>query len=117
MDELGSVHPPRFTKHRTGRSTSLTLETATCIALSVRSNATDPTLWPPGRQTGATTLQRVREIESGCVARVGEFDSEELSPALQDEYDTLCTLLDSLQGNEGTVTWEGYKVSRRENRD
>jgi hypothetical protein len=43
---------------------------------------------------------RIRQIESDCIAKYGEFDWERLSLELQDEYDSLCILLDELQDTE-----------------
>ena len=69
----------------------------TYITLLVQANVTDPAPWPLGMEKGATALKRVREIEANCIARHGEFDWEKLPETTQDEYDSLCALLDQLQ--------------------
>jgi len=88
---------PQFTTDAEGKPKAVTLETAAYIALLVKASITDPTLWPPGMEKGATALARVRQIEAECLAQYGEFDWEKLPEAVQDEYDGLCALLDSLQ--------------------
>lgn len=57
----------------------------------------------------AEVLQRIRQIESDCIAQHGEFDWEKLSENLQDEYDSLCILLDELQDDEEPIPWEEIK--------
>lgn len=93
--ELKAV--PHFTTDRKGKPTGVRLGTAAYVALLVRGNVTDPALWPPQVQEGAWALARVRKIEANCIRRHGEFDWEKLSEKLQDEYDSLCLLLDRLQ--------------------
>lgn len=104
--------PPQFLTNFSGRSTAVTLDPVAYITLLVRSNTTDPALWPPGMQEGATALARVRKIEHNCIAKHGEFDWEKLSPKLQDEYDSLCGLLDNLQDTGERIPFEKYKARR-----
>jgi len=73
------------------------------VRLLVKANITNPALWPPGMQKGARALERVRAIERRCKARHGKFDWEELSQKLQDEYDSLCALLDELQDSREVI--------------
>jgi hypothetical protein len=80
-----------------GKPTAVTLLTVDYMALLVRANVTDASLWPTGMEEGATALKRVREIEAECIAKCGEFDWEKLPEAVQDEYDSLCARLDRLQ--------------------
>jgi len=54
-------------------------------------------------------LQRIRQIESDCISQHGEFDWEELSEDIQDEYDSLCILLDELQDDGEQISWEEFK--------
>ncbi len=72
------------------------LDRVSYIALLVRGNVTDPSLWPPGTEEGAKALNRIRQIEAECIAQHGEFDWEKLPEGLKDEYDALCALLDQL---------------------
>ena len=88
---------PQFTTDARGRPVGVKLDTVAYVTLLVRANVTDPALWPPGMQRGAEALARVRQIEADCVAQHGEFDWEKLPEAVQDEYDALSALLDSLQ--------------------
>ena len=101
--------PPQFTTDSEGKPTSVTLDTIAYIALLVKANVTDPTLWPPGLQEGAKWLARVREIEDECIFHYSEFDLERLPEEAQDEYVDLCGLLDSLQDTED------YRKRRKEN--
>ena len=91
------LKPPQFTTDADGTATGVQLDTVAYVALLVRANVTDPTLWPPGMEKGAQALARVRKIEAGCVARHGEFDWEKLPDETQDEYDSLCAEIDRLQ--------------------
>jgi hypothetical protein len=100
----------QFTVDPNGKPTGVTLGVKAYVTLLVQANVTDPELSPPGSKDSVTALARVREIESGCIAQHGEFDWEKLTPAVQDEYDTLCVLLDTLQEDNGSVTWEEYRV-------
>ena len=88
--------PPRFVTKANGKPGSVALDPVAYVTLLVRANVTDPALWPPGMQEGATALARVRAIEKRCIAKYGGFDWEKLSPRLQDEYDSRCALLDRL---------------------
>jgi hypothetical protein len=106
----------QFTVDPHGKPSGVTLGVKAYITLLVQANVIDPELWPPGFKEDATALTRVREIESDCIAEYGEFDWEKLTPAVQDEYDTLCVFLDTLQEDNGSVTWEEYKVERKEER-
>ena len=90
------IHP-QFSTNTESKPQSVILSTAAYIMLLVRANETDPSLWPPGMEEGAMALRRVREIESYCIAKISEFDWEKLPEAVQDEYDSLCALLDRLQ--------------------
>lgn len=101
---------PEFAIDAGGKTTAVTLGVKSYVALLVQANVTDPEIWPPGFKEGATALARVHEIESECIAQHGEFDWEKLVPTIQDEYDTLCVLLDDLQDDGGRVTWEEYKA-------
>jgi hypothetical protein len=89
--------PPQFATDADGKPTAVTLDTAAYITLLVRADVTDPGLWPPGTEDGASALARVRQIETDCIAQHGEFDWERLPETVQDEYDRLCLLLDELQ--------------------
>lgn len=77
--------PPVFITNAKGKSTVVTLETAAYVKLLVQANVTNPQLWPPEMQKGASALARVREIERECVAQYGEFDWEQLPEKVQDE--------------------------------
>ena len=112
---LELARPPRFATGPAGKTTAVTLDTVAYVSLLVRSNITDPDLWPPGTQEGATALWRVREIEADCIAQHGEFDWEELPEALQDEYDSRCAVLDRLQDTGERIPFEVYKRGREEN--
>lgn len=108
--------PPRFSLDAEGHPTAVTLDTAAYITLLVRANITDPALWPPGLEKGATWLARIREIEADCIARHGEFDWEKLPEAVQDEYDDLCALLDQLQDTGERLSLDVYLASHAEKR-
>ena len=108
--------PIQFTLDPNGKPTAVTVGLKTYVTLLVQANITALELWSPGFKEGATALARVREIESDGVAQHGEFDWEKLTSAIQDEYDTLSVLLDTLQEHDGRVTWEEYKAKREENR-
>lgn len=108
--------PLEFATNAKGNPTTVTLDTAAYVALLVRANITDPALWPPGMQHGATALARVRQIEADCIAEQGEFDWEKLPEALQDEYDSLCTLLDELQDTGERIRWENHDVRHKRHR-
>ena len=88
---------PQFTTDRDGKATAVRLDAVGYVALLVRANVTDPALWPPGMERGAEALARIRQIEADCTAQHGEFDWEKLAEEVQDEYDGLCALLDSMQ--------------------
>ena len=113
---LELARPPRFAAGPDGKTTAVTLDTVAYVSLLVRSNITDPALWPPGAEEGATALARVRAIEADCIAQHGEFDWEKLPEPVQDEYDILCLRLDDLQDTGGWTDWEDYKAQREENR-
>lgn len=97
MSQTDIALHPHFSTDSSGKPTGVTLSTMTYITLLVQANVTDPAPWPPGMEKGATALKRVREIEANCIARHGEFDWEKLPETTQDEYDSLCALLDQLQ--------------------
>ena len=88
---------PQFSTDAESKPKAVTLSTVAYITLLVRADATDPSLWPLGMEEGAVALRRVREIETECIAKLGEFDWEKLPETVQDEYDSLCALLDRLQ--------------------
>jgi hypothetical protein len=88
---------PQFELDRAGKPTAVRLATATYVQLLVQAGITDPNFWPPGMEQGAQTLARIREIEAACIEQHGAFDWEKLPPEIQEEYDALCALLDSLQ--------------------
>ncbi|MBI3660077.1 hypothetical protein HY230_06360 [Candidatus Acetothermia bacterium] len=104
---------PKFATDRKGKPTRVTLDTVAYVTLLVQANITDPALWPPGMQQGATALARVREIEADCIIKHGQFDWEKLPEAIQDEYDSLCVLLDELQDTGERISWESYKARRK----
>lgn len=105
-------NPPEFITDAEGKPTVVALETAAYVKLLVHANVVNPALWPPGMQEGAKALAQVREIERECVAQYGEFDWEKLPEVIQDEYDSLCLLLDELQDMGKWVEWEDYKTWR-----
>ncbi|MBI1928090.1 hypothetical protein HYR99_28080 [Candidatus Poribacteria bacterium] len=88
---------PHFSVDASGKLKEVTLPTVAYVTLLVRANVTDPALWPTGMEGGAAALKRVREIEAECITTCDEFDWEKLPEAVQDEYDSLCALLDQLQ--------------------
>jgi hypothetical protein len=106
---------PQFTTDRDGKPTGVRLDTAGYVALLVRADVSDPALWPPGMEQGARDLARIREIEAACAAEHGEFDWEKLPEGVQDEYDGLCALLDSLQDTGERVSLD--EVLRELERD
>jgi hypothetical protein len=55
-------------------------------------------------------LLRIRQIESDCIDKYGEFDWERLSLEIQDEYDHLCILLDGLHDGGENISFEEYKI-------
>ena len=91
-----------------------TLDSREYVRLLVQADVTDPECWPPDMREGATALVRVRQIECTCRAKHGTFDWEKLPEEIQDEYDTLCSLLDRLQDKGGGISWEAYKTTRPE---
>ncbi len=97
-----------------GKSSTVTLDTSAYIRLLVKADITDKAFWPSGMEEGADALLRIRQIESDCIAKYGEFDWERLSEEVQDEYDSLCILLDELQDTEEPITLEEYKMQNRE---
>ncbi|GBC76194.1 hypothetical protein HRbin07_00391 [bacterium HR07] len=104
---------PQFATDPQGRPTKVTLDTAAYIMLLVQANITDPALWPPGMQEGASALARIRQIEAECISQHGEFDWERLPKAIQDEYDDLCVLLDKLQDTGERIPFELYITKRK----
>ena len=92
-----NLKPPQFRTDADGNATAVQLDTSAYVALLVRGNVIDPTLWPPGMEKGAQALARIRAIEGECIAQHGSFDWEALPEATQDEYDLLCIELDSLR--------------------
>jgi len=90
------IHP-QFSTDAESKPKSVILSTVAYITLLVRANVTTPSLWPPGMEEDAIALRRVREIEAECIAKLSEFDWEKLPESVQDEYDSLCALLDRLQ--------------------
>ena len=114
--KLGLKEPPRFETDAEGRSKAVTLDTPAYISLLVQASLTDPSLWPPGAKQGASALARIRKIESGCIAKHGEFDWEKLSEPLQDEYDGLCILLDRLRDTGKPISLKAYLAKRSKKR-
>jgi len=112
---LALKRPPQFTTDAEGKPIGVRLDTSAYVTLLVQANATDPALWPPGTQHGATALARVRQMESDCIAQHGKFDWGVLPEAVQDEYDDLCMLLDQLQDTGERVAFEDYRRQRAEN--
>jgi len=107
------LKPPHFTTDAEGRATGVQLDTAAYVALLVRANVTDPTLWPPGMTRTAEAIARVRQIEADCVAQHGEFDWEKLPGETQDEYDALCAELDRLQDTGERFALRGLLQERQ----
>jgi hypothetical protein len=107
---------PRFVGGANGEPKEVNLDPAAYVALLVRANVTDPALWPPGMQEGATWLARIRAIERRCIAKHGEFDWEKLSAKLQNEYDDLCALLDRFRDTGESIPFSEYKARRAEYR-
>lgn len=105
--------PPQFTIGTDGRPTAVMMGTVAYVKLLIRANIIDRSLWPPGMEHAADVLARIRQIESDCIKQYGQFDWEKLSEALQDEYDSLCVLLDSLHDDGNYITWEAYKEKIR----
>jgi hypothetical protein len=97
-----------------GNYSTVTLDTSAYIKLLVKANITDRAFWPSEMEEGADALLRIRQIESDCIAKYGEFDWERLSLEIQDEYDSLCILLDELLDTEEPITLEEYKMQNRE---
>ena len=97
---LDSKQYPQFVTDDKGKSSTVTLDTSAYIKLLVKANITDKTFWPSEMEEGADALLRIRQIESNCITKYGEFDWERLSEEVQDEYDSLCILLDELQDME-----------------
>ena len=109
---LDSKQYPQFVTDDKGKSSTVTLDTSAYIKLLVKANITDKTFWPSEMEEGADALLRIRQIESNCITKYGEFDWERLSEEVQDEYDSLCVLLDELQDTEEPITLEEYKTKR-----
>ncbi len=114
MEETTVSNSPQFATDSNGKPTTATLTLETYVKLLIRANITDQALWPPGFQQGAPALARVRQIESRAAVQGGGFDWEKLPPAVQDEYDTLCLLLDRLLDDGEPADWEEYKMKREE---
>ncbi len=108
QDEVAVKSVPHFVTDDQGKPTTVTLDTAAYVALLVQANITDPALWPPGMQEGASALARIRQIEANCISQYGEFDWEKLPEATQDEYDDLCALLDKLQDTGERIPYDLY---------
>ena len=106
--------PPQFTTNSDGKPINVMLDTSTYIKLLVNANITDRNLWPPDMEYAAEALEKIRRIESECISEYGEFDWEKLTDKKQDEYDSLCLLLDELQEDSDTTEWEEYKTRHKE---
>ena len=65
---------PQFVTDDKGKSSTVTLDTSAYIKLLVKANITDRTFWPSEMEEGADALLRIRQIESDCIAKYGEFD-------------------------------------------
>lgn len=111
-ETLRLKHRPQFMTDAKGKPMGVKLDAPAYIALLTRANVTDPALWPPGTQQGATALARVRQIESDCIAQHGQFDWEKLPRAIQNEYDDLSALLDRLQDTGERIALGAYKRKR-----
>ncbi len=107
MVMLDELTKPLFTGQTEGVSPMVTLRAADYVALLVRAGVTDPTLWPPEMQEGASALARVRQIEADCEAQTGAFDWELLPSEVQDEYDRLGARLDDLQDTGERISLSG----------
>ena len=103
------TRPPEFLLDQAERPVSAELVIADYVELLIRAEATNPALWPPGMEHGASTLARVRRIEADCIAQHGEWDWELLAPELQDEYDGLCGVLDELRDDGTRISWAALK--------
>ena len=108
---------PQFKVDVTGKPTSVMMEAADYIKLLIRADITDHSLWPPGMEYAADTLERIRQIESDCIKQHGEFDWEKLPEDLQDEYDILCLTLDSLYDTDDYIKLEDYEKQYRGNQE
>jgi hypothetical protein len=97
---------PRFAADADGNTVDVLLDTASYISLLVRADVFDAEQWPPGKQEGAELLRHIREIEHACVAAHGAFDWEKLDPAVQDEYDSLCSKLSELQFGSEAIPFD-----------
>jgi len=104
--QIQSEHLPQFSKDTDGKTVIVSLDTTTYIKLLIKANITNKAFWPSGMERVADALVRIRQIESDCIARNGEFDWEKLPEAFQDEYDGLCLLLDELQDDEEIIILE-----------
>jgi len=98
-----NIITPEFVTEPNPQSMAVRLAPWAYVQLLIRANITVADLWPPGMQKGVRALERVRAIERRCKARHGKFDWEELSQKLQDEYDSLCALLDELQDSREVI--------------
>lgn len=87
---------PRFSTDEGEKRATVTLSLPAYVELLIDANVTDPAMWPPGMQSGAQALKRIREIEKESTAAHGCFDWEKLNHTTQDEYDGLSLLLDRL---------------------
>lgn len=105
---------PSFTRDAEGKLTMVTLDTAAYVTLLVQANITDPALWPPGMQEGASALARIRQIEADCVSQYAAFDWGKLPKATQDEYDAFCAFLDRLQDTGERLPLDVYIAQRKD---
>lgn len=103
---------PKFTVDEKGKPVVI-LDKVSYIALLVRGNVTDPSLWPPGTEKGAEALARIRQIEANCIAQHGEFDWEKLPAELKDEYDILCAFLDQLMDTGERISLDKLLAGER----
>jgi hypothetical protein len=106
--ELGKY--PQFAKDKQGKSSAVILETIDYIKLLIKANITNKVFWPPDMEEGADVLLRLRQIESDCIDKYGEFDWEKLPLEIQDEYDHLFILLDELLNVGENMDLEEYKI-------
>jgi hypothetical protein len=76
---------------------TITVDLEQYVNLLLKARCTDPAQWPEGYREGANHMRRIIEIEQQCKAEHGQWDWEQLSAALQNEYDAECAMLDDLR--------------------
>jgi len=98
--------PPRLTTNADGKPTDVLLDASTYIRLLINANIKDKELWPPNMEYATNALERIGQIESECISQYGEFDWEKLTEKEQDEYDSLCLILDELRNNSDAMEYK-----------